>query len=276
MALALAGSVSSKSYLQGLTDLVDLMSLQPGKLSKITGNILNNVVPLSSARNDFGKIITPYMRELNSEMWDAIRNRNLASEKLTDTPLPIKYDLLTGNPLRDWNPIHRFVNAVTPLAITGDYDSPGRRLLRESNYDTRLSTYTAPGSIDLSKEPSLRSAFQKAIGESEITIGFKTFKNPEQALDYLADRPDVKQSLKDMRNDLNSGNRHYNPMTTYVHNSLIHNVMTQAKQKGWAKLLREDPDIQDAVKEQGLEMKEMRERKLGQMNKIKPILIKNK
>ena len=31
---------------------------------------------------------------------------NKASEKLTNTPLPIKYDMLNGQPLEDWNPLH--------------------------------------------------------------------------------------------------------------------------------------------------------------------------
>ena len=43
MALALAGSAASKTYLQGLTDLVDLMSMQEGKLANVGANLFNAV-----------------------------------------------------------------------------------------------------------------------------------------------------------------------------------------------------------------------------------------
>jgi|TARA_A200000159_G_scaffold159879_1_gene179130 hypothetical protein len=270
MALALAGSAASKTYLQGLTDLVDLMSMQEGKLGNVGANLFNAVVPLSAARNDFGKIITPYMRELNSGIGDAVRNRNKASEKLTDAPLPIKYDMLNGQPLQDWNPIHRIINAVTPLSIYGDSDTAGRKLLRESNYDIRRSTFSAPGNIDLKKENKIRSMWQKAQGETEIYIGSRKFKNPEEALNYLATRPDVQESMEDMRRDLRNGKRHYNPTTTYVHNDLIKNVMNQAKNGGWAKIMT-DPYVQTVIDKQSGIKKEQRDRKTDQIGGVPEI-----
>ena len=278
MALALAGSTSSKSYLKGLTDLNDLASGTPGKGKSIAGNILNNIIPLSAARNDFGKIITPYMRELSSEMGDAIRNRNLAIEKLRAVPLPIKYDMLNGRPLRDWNPIHRFVNAVTPLAIDGIKDSPGRTLLRKSNYNTRQSTYSAPGNINLSKEPRVRSLYQKAMGEVPIEIGGKVFDNAEEALNYLAGRKDIQKSIADMNKDLADGNRHFDPNLKYKHIDLIGAVMRQAKQKGWRKLMNDPeqfPEVAKVAAEQtDIRMEQIRARLNQTESKPAPIITK--
>lgn len=197
MALALAGAQASKSYLQGLADLVDLVSLQEGKLNKIGGNLLNSIMPLSAARNDFGKIISPYMRELNTGIGDAIRNRNKYLNKLTNDPLPIKYDMLNGQPLEDWNPLHRIINATSIIPVYGDRDSDGRKLLRLSNYDIRQSTYSAPNGVNLKRDNNVRSMWQQAMGETEIYIGARKFKNPESALNYLANRPDVKNLLKE-------------------------------------------------------------------------------
>ena len=244
--------------------------MQEGKLGNVGANLFNAVVPLSAARNDFGKIITPYMRELNSGIGDAVRNRNKASEKLTDAPLPIKYDMLNGQPLQDWNPIHRIINAVTPLSIYGDSDTAGRKLLRESNYDIRRSTFSAPGNIDLKKENKIRSMWQKAQGETEIYIGSRKFKNPEEALNYLATRPDVQESMEDMRRDLRNGKRHYNPTTTYVHNDLIKNVMNQAKNGGWAKIMT-DPYVQTVIDKQSGIKKEQRDRKTDQIGGVPEI-----
>ena len=248
MALALAGAQASKSYLQGLTDLIDLVSLQEGKLNRIGGNLINSVMPLSAARNDFGKIITPYMRELNAGIGDAVRNRNKAFEKLTNNPLPIKYDFLNGQPLQDWNPLHRIINATSIIPIYGDKDTAGRKLLRQSNYDIRQSTYSSPNGENLKKSNTVRSMWLKAMGETEIYIGARKFKNPESALNYLAERPDVKKSLERMTETLNKGQRYVDPMT-FVHNDLIKTVMDQAKNGGWAKIMNEKA-VQDVIQEQ--------------------------
>jgi hypothetical protein len=266
MALALAGSATSKSYLQGLTDLVDLVSLQEGKLNRIAGNLANSIVPLSAARNDFGKIITPYMRELNTGIGDAIRNRNKASEKLTNNPLPIKYDFLNGQPLQDWNPLHRIINATAIIPVYGDRDTPGRKLLRQSNYDIRQSTYSAPNNVNLKRDNDVRSMWLKAMGETEVYIGARKFKNPESALDYLAARPDVKKSIEKMNETLDQGQRGVDPMT-FVHNDLIKTVMDQAKNGGWAKIMNE-PAVQKVIQEQNAKDQIERDIETEQRGKI--------
>ena len=178
--------------------------------------------------------------------------------------------MLNGQPLQDWNPMHRIINAVTPLAIYGDSDTPGRKLLRESNYDIRRSTFTAPGNIDLKKENKIRSMWQKAQGETEIYIGSKKFINPEEALNYLATRPDVQESMQDMRRDLRNGKRYYNPTTDYLHNDLIKNVMTQAKNGGWAKIMT-DPYVKTVIDKQNALKKERRDIKTNQKGRVPEI-----
>ena len=49
---------------------------------------MNNSIPLAGMRNEFGKWINPHMKELNSDMWSSIRNRNLASEALASGKIP--------------------------------------------------------------------------------------------------------------------------------------------------------------------------------------------
>ena len=73
----LADGAASKSYLQGLQQLVDLTAGEPYQFQKIIGNLANNTVPLAGLRNEIGKIINPQQRELSSSITDAVRNRNL-------------------------------------------------------------------------------------------------------------------------------------------------------------------------------------------------------
>ena len=96
LAMALAGTVTSKSYLAGLQSFVDLFSGKPGQQQRIIASLMNNTIPLSSLRNEIGKVLTPYTRELGSDIQSSIRNRNLLTENIASDPLPIKYDILTS------------------------------------------------------------------------------------------------------------------------------------------------------------------------------------
>ena len=230
-ALILGKGMISKTYLQGLQQLTDLFGNDPKKLEKIAASLANNTLPLSSLRNEIGRVITPYTRELQSGFADSIRNRNLLSEQLTTDPLPIKYDILTGKPLKDWDVPTRLFNAISPVNFNLD-QSDGRKFLFRSNYDMRLSTTTAPDSTDLSNSPSVRSKFQQAIGLQGL----------DRELERIASNPDAIQSMAEMEEDLErDGGMGIDPMK-YRHNQLIHRAMTKARKQAWASL-RDDPEV---------------------------------
>lgn len=261
MSLAIAGGATSKSYLAGLNDLVDLVSSEPGALKRPLANLLNNAAPLAGIRNDFSRIVTPYMRELSGGIIDSIRNRNLAAEHLAGKPLPIKYDILTGKPLKDWHPMQRFVNAVLPLNLSLDNMSEGRKLFLQSGFDSRLSVMSAPGDYDLSDSPEVRSLFQRAIGQ----------QNLEAKLTKLAARKDVQDSLDDMEEDKRNGNKERDPMRAYRHNDLIGALFREAKANAWQKIQNE-PAVKELVAEQDKLNKANRDRRSSQNEPLPPIL----
>ena len=239
VAYVVGRGLTGKTYMSGLDQLMQIAQMKPGAFDKAAANILNNSVPLAGMRNEFGKWINPHMKELNSSTWDSIRNRNQATEGLAgltgQEPLPEKSDLLNGKPIKNWNIIGRSFNAISPVSLDIRNDTPGRRLLLDSNYDLKSTTY-AYGGYSFVKDNHVRAHFQKAIGTVPITIGFKKFKNVEEALNHLSTRDDVKKSMKDMRADgSNPANWDVDP-NTYPHNTLIDNVMNQARSKAWAKI----------------------------------------
>jgi hypothetical protein len=218
-----------------MQSLVDLFGNDPKALEKIAGNIANNTIPLAGLRNELGKVFNPHMKELNSGFWSAIRNRNLLFEKLAgDDQLPDKYDLLTGQPIKNWDFFTRAYNAISPIQLNFD-QSPGRTFLFRSQYNLNSSVYTAPDGTSLRDNPRLRSYFQKAIGE----------QNLEAKLAKLALRPDVQESIQQMERDLASGKANIPPginAMDYPHNILIHNLFNDAKNKAWASL-SENSDV---------------------------------
>ena len=234
VAFVLGRGLTSKTYMSGLDQLMQVLQMKPGALSKAGANILNNSIPLAGMRNEFGKWVNPHMNELNSDMWTSIRNRNQATEFLAGSEkLPVKHDLLNGKPINDINIIHRSFNAISPIGLDIRNNTPGRRLLLDSNYDLKSTTYSY-GGYSFVKDAHVRASFQNAIGTVPITIGFKKFKNVEEALNYLATRKDVKDSIAQMQaNTNNPANWDIDP-NDYPHNTLIDNVMDQARSKAWA------------------------------------------
>jgi len=187
-------------------------------------------------RNEFGKWINPHMKELNSDMWSSLRNRNQASEFLAGgDQLPDKYDMLNGKPIKNWNIVGRSFNAVSPISLDIRNDTPGRRLLLDSNYDLKSTVYSY-GGYSFVKSAKVRSEFQREIGSVPVEVGFKKFKNVEEALNHLATRDDIKESMAKMKADgKNPANWDIDP-NNYPHNTLIDNVMNQARAKAFARL----------------------------------------
>ena len=226
VAVVMMQAVSSKSYLAGMQQFVDLFAGKPGSWESIIAGLANNTMPMSSLRNEIGKLINPHMKELNSGIWQSLRNRNQFLEGLDpEGGLPVKYDLLNGRPIRDWDFPTRMFNMISPFSINFD-QGPGRKLLFESGYDMRTSTYSSPDGIDLSDSPLLRSLYQKAIGDTNL----------EAKLNKLAKDPKILASIQTMHNDRNSGKREMDPMAAYVHNRIINSIFVDARKKAWAQI----------------------------------------
>ena len=255
VALLLAQGVTSKSYLAGLQSFVDLFGAKPGQPARIASNLMNNTIPLGGLRNDLGKLFTPYMRELNSGFIDAMRNRNLAFENLPGEDLPIKYDILSGNPVNPYDFMTRAFNMFSPISFNLT-SSPGRQLLFNSGYDMRLSVMYSPEGDNLTDEPRIRSAFQKAIGEQRIEV----------QLNRLVDDPKVKQSMEEMMRLIASGQRSEYEVMDFYHNKKIDQIFQRARKIAWNKI-KQDPKIQ-AIK---LEERKKKQKRLQKSSQLDPV-----
>lgn len=230
--------LGTKSYTEGIVQLIDLLQGESGQTEKIIGSLINNQVPMSGLRNEIGKLFNPGMMEINRSIVETIRARNGITEVIAfDGGLPKKYDLLTGELLRDWHPITRLWNMVSPVHFNVDKSGPGRDLLFNSNYDTRMSIQSSPDGVSLVDSPVVRSQFAQAIGQ----------QNLEKTLDDLSRRKDVQDSIKKMNEDLAKGRRDIDPKG-YLHNRLIKQEFDKARKKAWASI-RSRPEVQTVIEE---------------------------
>jgi len=238
ISLVIAQAVSSKSYLSGLQSFTDLFAGRPGQAERIVANLLNNQIPLAGLRNELGKLFVPYMREIGSGIDQSIRNRNLVFEMLPGEDLPIKYDMLNGQPIKPYDFYTRLYNAISPIPLNLSV-TPGRQFLFESGYDLRLSTYYAPDGTNLTDHPTIRSRFMKAIGD----------QNLERQLDKLSQNQKAQLSMKQMHKDIRDGKRAQYDARNYWHNGKIDQLFQKARKRAWASIMR-DPEIAALIKEQ--------------------------
>ena len=259
ISLVIMQAISSKSYFAGMQQFVDLVAGKPGQQERILAGLMNNQVPLAGLRNELGKLINPYMKEIGSGVDQSLRNRNLMSEYLPGQDLPIKYDMLNGKPLKDHDFMTRAFNMFSPISLNLD-ESPGRQLLFSSGYDTRMSVYFSPRGDDLSDSPRIRSKFQRAIGQ----------QNLEYKLGVLAEDPKVLASLAQMEKDRNSGKRGNYDANDYFHVRKIDQVFQSARKAAWASIMN-DLDITTLRKEQR-DKKKLKNLKKIQTTNIQPIL----
>ncbi len=238
ISLVIAQAVSSKSYLAGIQQLVDLAAGRPGQVERITASLMNNTVPLAGLRNEIGKLINPYMREINSGIFQSLRNRNLSSEFLPGRDLPVKYDMLNGNPIRDYDFMTRAFNMFSPVALNLE-ESDARRFLFDSGYDLRMSIYYAPDGTNLTDEPNIRSMFQREIGN----------QNLEYELDKLRRDPKIIASMQLMYSDIKAGRRSEFDARDYYHNRMIDRIFKKARVLAWRRLT-DHPEITRIISEQ--------------------------
>ena len=255
LAMAMGSTVTSKSYLAGMQSFVDLFSGQPGQSNRIIAGLMNNTVPLSGLRNEIGKVLTPYTRDLGSDIQSSIRNRNLITENIATDPLPIKYDILTGKPIKDHDFITRMFNAFSPVNFNLDY-SPGRELLFNSGYDMRTSTYSAPDGTDLSDSPKVRSMFQKAIGE----------QNLEAVFNKMAESENIQISIAEMNWHRKNGMADVEPKS-FPHYKRIAREFDKAKKRAWASI-NKDNDVQKLILEERNQKLKNRKANKGTIDKI--------
>ena len=226
ISLVIAQAISSKSYLAGIQQLVDLAAGRPGQVERIAAGLMNNTVPLAGLRNEIGRLITPHMREINSGIFQSLRNRNLTSEYLPGRDLPIKYDMLTGKPIKDYDFLTRAFNMISPISINLE-ESDGRDFLFNSGYDLRMSTYYAPDGTNLTDNPEIRSMFQQAIGKYNL----------EYELNKLAKDPKIIASMQLMYSDIRAGRRGDFNARDYYHNQVIDQLFKKIRKSAWRDIM---------------------------------------
>lgn len=140
LGFVLSSGITDKTALSGLEPLMDIVSGNPGALTKWSSSFLTSAtVPGSSQLAEISRLMDPGLKEVEIELYDMIRNRN----PLTKGQLPAKFDYIDGGEVGvPGNLMSRVWNTYMPWKVNGKI-SPRKQFLIDIEYDARptLNTY---------------------------------------------------------------------------------------------------------------------------------------
>lgn len=259
IAYILGMNVTNKSFMTGLTQLVDVVQMKGNKPAMVAASLANGLIPLAGARNEMGRLLAPGMRELQAGFTDSVRNRNLWSDVVTPdgAHLPYKYDILNGSKLQDYDFMTRAFNAVSPFQMNLG-TTPTRDLLFRSLFDVKTTVNSGPNGEALTA--TMKSKYQYLIGKQNI----------EAQLDILFQNPDIVKSIIDMESDRSAGRR-YDASTT-LHNTKIKELFDTAKRTAWMQMKFGDVNVAKEVRNAALTKQAGERRKAGSSEDANAIL----
>ena len=223
----ISANVTNKTFLAGLMQLQDLLTSQGRDAPRVLANFANNQIPLSGMRNEIGKILSPGMRELESGFWQSVGNRNLWADVVTNgSILPYRYDILNGEKIKDYDPLTRLWNAISPFSINIGTNETRAWLMR-SGINLKQTFNTGPNGESLEGEPALKSQYQFYMGQ----------QNVEAELEKIMANPVIQNSILKMEKAHRSG-RHYDGVDA-AHADIILGVLNRAKTNAWKMLMND-------------------------------------
>ena len=161
MGFILSANLTDKSFTAGLEPLGDVLSGNPAAAARWAGSFGSAALPGSGFRNEFARLITPQLKEVDQELSQIIANRNPGLKP----QLPDVYDWMDGSKVGE--PLGFFArvwNTYSPLWKVSESISPEKQFLIDIEFDGRPSLSTNGKGVDYS--PAERSEITRLIGES--------------------------------------------------------------------------------------------------------------
>ena len=162
----LGSSITNRSILSQLEPLHDVLQGNGAAAMRFATSFGNNLVPLGSLRNEFGKLLYPGLRELRGELDEMLRNRNAWLDAVDPSrKLPPLVDPIDGKPIgfqENW--FQRIVN-LGPIEFH-DQPSKERQFLIDIEFNSSPTMKLSQRGVAL--EAHEIKAINSKIGEMGI------------------------------------------------------------------------------------------------------------
>jgi hypothetical protein len=164
MGFILSANLTDKSFTAGLEPLGDVLAGNPAAAARWAGSFGSALIPGSGFRNEFARLITPQLKEVDQELSQIIANRNPGLKG----QLPDLYDWMDGTKIGESLSFHdRIWNTYSPLwKVSTRTITPEKQFLMDIEFDGRPSLRTNGAGVEYS--PEQRSEVTRLMGKSKI------------------------------------------------------------------------------------------------------------
>ena len=160
------GALTNRSMFAGIEPMFDLMTGNPGSWRRWSASFGSSLAPYSGLRNQLGKLLSPGLRELESDLADAMQNRNRLLDVINPSgALPKAYDWVDGREVGNMGFWTNAWNAIMPMKVAEGM-SPEREFLIDIEYDARPTFHKSSKGIEYTAAE--RSELFRVMGESRI------------------------------------------------------------------------------------------------------------
>jgi len=156
----LSANLTDKSFTAGLEPLGDVLAGNPAAAARWAGSFGSGLLPGSGFRNEFARLITPQLKEVEQEFGQILANRNPGLKE----QLPDLYDWMDGSKVGE--PMGFFArawNVYSPLWKVSEKLSPEKQFLIDIEFDGRPSLQTNGKGLEYT--PEQRSEITRLMGE---------------------------------------------------------------------------------------------------------------
>ena len=156
----ISANLTNKSFTAGLEPLNDVLAGNPAAMARWTASFGSSLAPLSGFRNEFARLLTPQLKEVEQDFFQLLANRNPSAK---DT-LPNVHDYIDGGLIGEpMNFFTRVWNTYSPLWKVSESLSPEKQFLIDIEFDARPSLMKNGRGIDYT--PTERSAVTNLMGK---------------------------------------------------------------------------------------------------------------
>jgi hypothetical protein len=156
----LSANLTNKSFTAGLEPLNDVLAGNPAALARWGASFGSSFMPGSGIRNEFSRLFTPQLKEVEQDFFQLLANRN----PIVKESLPDLYDWMDGSKVGEPTSFFtRVWNTYSPLWKVSEGLTPEKQFLIDVEFDGRPSLRTNGRGVEYT--PAQRSQVTQLIGQ---------------------------------------------------------------------------------------------------------------
>ena len=159
-----SSAITNRSVLSNMEPLHDIFQGNEGAANRWATSFGNAILPLSSQRNEIGRVLNPQLREIKSELSDLWRNRNNWLDLVNpEGALPGMYNFVTGKPVGYPENMWARANNTYNIIKVHDDLTPEEQFIVDTEYNIMPLVNVSTGGVELTNRE--RSLILSKIGE---------------------------------------------------------------------------------------------------------------